>query len=324
MIDTLNKFSRSTRLRVNAGKCYIYFGVVEENTKDEIMKITSFKEGTIPFRYLGILLTNKKLVIKHYLSLINKIVGRINHWSAKLLTFASRIKLIKSVLFATITFWMWCPPLPKAVIHKIDVIHQSFLWTSGKEITMKSPIAWKKVCSHKISGGLNLIDLTVWNRVNIMKMIWNLSKKTDNLCSKWIHTNYIKQENMMNMNAKDIHSCITKKILQQNEEYKQVQNKIQNSDKFKMKEFFLAINNVGPKVNWYILFYHNMARPRSQLIPWLACNDKLAAKETQHWFGMIVDNHCVFCHDVKTIQHLLFVFPKTQTIWMKVVTNWKE
>jgi hypothetical protein len=102
----IRDFSHSIGLHVNPSKCKIFYGGVEDNIKDQIKKITSFAEGSLPFRYLGIPLTSKKLSIHHYMPLVDRIVERIRNWSAKLLSHAGRLQLIASVTFAVANYWM--------------------------------------------------------------------------------------------------------------------------------------------------------------------------------------------------------------------------
>lgn len=52
------------RLSVNPHKCKILLGNVDECTKQEILNVTSFSEGNLPFRYLRIPLTSKKLLMR--------------------------------------------------------------------------------------------------------------------------------------------------------------------------------------------------------------------------------------------------------------------
>ncbi|XP_058784794.1 uncharacterized protein LOC131659630 [Vicia villosa] len=201
---TLAKAANSwtRRLRVNVQKCSINFGVVEEKVKGEILQQTGFKEGYLPFKYLGIPITDKKLAIKHYLPLIERIVNRVTHWSAKLLTYAGRLQLVQSVIFATVNFWMQCLPLPKVVIQRNDAICRSFIWFGSSTICRKSPVVWHKVYSPKKNGGMNLIDLSVWNRVQLMKLLWNIHRKSYNIWIRWIHAYYVKKDNVMNMDCR--------------------------------------------------------------------------------------------------------------------------
>lgn len=110
--------------------------------------------------------------------LVDKIIGRVKHWSTK---YARRVQLINNITFAITNYYMQCFPLPKFVMKKIDAICKSFLWTGGADISRKSPIAWKNVCRTRKQGGLDTIDLYTLNRITLMKLLWNLSGKSDNL-----------------------------------------------------------------------------------------------------------------------------------------------
>jgi hypothetical protein len=151
VMDKIHNFPRSTGLHVNPSKCKIFYGGVEERIKDSILKVTSFAEGSLPFRYLGVPLTSKKLSIHHYMPLVDRIVERMH--------ITGRLQLIASVTFVVANYWMQCLPLPKKVIHKINAICRSFLWSGGTVITRKSLVAWDHVCASKAQGGLNLISL---------------------------------------------------------------------------------------------------------------------------------------------------------------------
>lgn len=122
MMKAFGKFSKSTFLKVNPTKCCIYFVGVNQRTNEGIKHVTAFEEGILPFRYLGVLMTSMKLTIHNYMNLIDMIVGRINHWSSRLLSYAGRIQLLKSVTFAIMNYWMQCLPFPKFVLHRIDMI----------------------------------------------------------------------------------------------------------------------------------------------------------------------------------------------------------
>ncbi|XP_058767357.1 uncharacterized protein LOC131641049 [Vicia villosa] len=108
----------------------------------------------LPFRYLGVPLTSKKLTVAHYLPLIDKILSRIQHWSARLLSHAGRVQLVKVVGFAIANYWLQCIPIPKAVLKKIHVACRTFIWTSGISTNRKSPISWKNMCKPMVKGGL--------------------------------------------------------------------------------------------------------------------------------------------------------------------------
>jgi hypothetical protein len=159
MMRAYGKFSKATGLVVNPQKCRIYCAGMDELTKQNVPEASGFQEGQLPFKYLGVPVTGKKLSVRHYSPLIDKIVGKIKHWTARLLTYAGRLQLINSVTFALTNFWLTCFPFPKTVIQKIESICRIFLWTGGFEGSRKAPVAWKQVCRPLNHGGLNVIDI---------------------------------------------------------------------------------------------------------------------------------------------------------------------
>ncbi|XP_058751100.1 uncharacterized protein LOC131624138 [Vicia villosa] len=97
MMDAFRRFSESTGLISNPSKCIMYFGDVDNGMKEILRVATEFEEGSLPVKYLGVPLTNKKLTIHHYKPLVEKIVGRVHHWTTKLLRYAGRIQFFKSI-----------------------------------------------------------------------------------------------------------------------------------------------------------------------------------------------------------------------------------
>ncbi|KAK2421853.1 hypothetical protein QL285_032436 [Trifolium repens] len=266
-------------------------------------------------------MTTKKLAMHNYMDLIDRIVGRITHWSSRLLSYAGRIQLLKSVIFSMANYWLQCLPFPKEVINKINSICRTFFWTGSIEKSRKAPVAWKTVCQPKRNGGLNLIDLEVWNRTTLLKLLWNLSGKSDSLWEKWVHAYYIKNQNIMEACVPDNASWIMKAIMKQRDGIHQIQmwNEMINAPKFCMKKMYLAIHDRSQIVTWRTLFYGNLARPRALVNLWLACNERLATRDRLHKFGIIDATRCCFCNADETQQHLMFSCNETKSIWRKVL-----
>ncbi|CAL5195866.1 unnamed protein product [Lathyrus oleraceus] len=198
MLDTSKKFSESTNLIVNPNKPKIYYGGINDITKGSLINMTCFEEGHIPVRYLGVPLSRKKLSMNHYLPLVERIMGRVNYWTTKLLSIACRTQLVKSISHSIAQYWMKYFLIPKMVIQKIDFICRSFIWTGNSKISRKYPVAWKKTCSPIKQGGFNVINFEVWNTVTLLKCLWNLCRKVDSMWVMWIHVYYLKGKDVMN------------------------------------------------------------------------------------------------------------------------------
>lgn len=182
-------------------------------TRNNIKDETGFEEGQFPVRYSGVPLSSKKLSIQHYLPLINRIIRRNIHWSTRMLSYAGRIQLVKSIFCSIAQYWMQNFPLPKAVIKKIDALCRSFIWTGNAEVSRKFLVAWAKVCSPNDQAGIGLINMAVWNQVSLMKCLWNISSKSDNLWVKWIHTNHLKGKDILEAEVGNRWTGIIRKTL---------------------------------------------------------------------------------------------------------------
>lgn len=59
----LDKFASASRLKANPAKSCVYFGGMQHEVKMDILRSTGMTEGTLPFRYLGVPLSSKKITL---------------------------------------------------------------------------------------------------------------------------------------------------------------------------------------------------------------------------------------------------------------------
>ncbi|WMV40911.1 hypothetical protein MTR67_034296 [Solanum verrucosum] len=64
-----------------------------------------FSKGEMPYQYLGVPLSSKKLVIQQCMHIIEKMIARIKNWTTKFPSYSGRLHLIESVLFEMQTYW---------------------------------------------------------------------------------------------------------------------------------------------------------------------------------------------------------------------------
>lgn len=176
-MDKLTKFSLLTGLQVNPSKCQLYCGGIEEDDISNIEKITGFSRGKLPFKYLGIPQTSRKLSISQCMALVEKKGDKMKHWSSHLLSYAGRVQLVNNVVFVCVNYWMSCLPMPKGAIKRSEAMCRSYVWFGTDRITRKAPVVWEKVCAPKKNGGLGIINLQIWNKVCLSRLMWNLSSK---------------------------------------------------------------------------------------------------------------------------------------------------
>lgn len=129
VLKAFKEFSLSSGLDVNPYKCKVYFGNICKVDQQVITNMSKFSSGLVPFKYLGIPISNKKMRVQECMILVDKILVKIRHWNSKLLNYAGRVQLIKSVLFPIVNNWMQCIPILKKVINAVEAICRSYLWS---------------------------------------------------------------------------------------------------------------------------------------------------------------------------------------------------
>lgn len=94
------KFSQASRLLANLIKSLVYFGGIAPMESSRILQHLGFAHGELPFKYLGIPLSARKITLVQWLPLIQKIIRRISSWTTRKLSFAGRLQLVQIVIFA--------------------------------------------------------------------------------------------------------------------------------------------------------------------------------------------------------------------------------
>lgn len=212
MMQKFDQFSCATGLKANPAKCKIYFGGTDVQTQKNIGIMINYRIGTLPFKYLGVPLSTRKLTINQCQPLIDRMLKKIQHWSANFLSYVGRQQLVNNTLMTIAGYWMQDFPLSKAIVHRIEAICKNFLW-SGKAVGRKALVSWEKVYKQKNAGVLNLNCLVDWNKATILKMLWNLHMKSDKLWIRWIGAYYLKGVSIMHWEAKATSSWMLKSII---------------------------------------------------------------------------------------------------------------
>lgn len=79
MMEEFQHFFDATSLQANSTKCKVYFRDVNAQVQQKILEATKFPEGKLPFKYLGVPLYTRNLIVYQYEPLLDKIFNRIMH-----------------------------------------------------------------------------------------------------------------------------------------------------------------------------------------------------------------------------------------------------
>ncbi|XP_074266805.1 uncharacterized protein LOC141590092 [Silene latifolia] len=169
LLRSFSTFSAASGLCLNRDKSDIYFNGVPGDIIEDIVKISGFRIGKLPFNYLGVPISAKKIFKFDSQKLIERIVARIRALGARHLSYFGRLILVRSVLSTLHSYWASLFLLPTGIMKKVDSICRNFL-SGGKDSYLRAPnVSWDKCCTPKEEGGLGLTNIQLWNRALLAK-----------------------------------------------------------------------------------------------------------------------------------------------------------
>ena len=107
------KFSKASGLKMNKQKSSFYSIGVSHEMTEHVERMTGIKRGMIPFNYLGINVSPKRLSVKDCNCLVEKIVKRIRGIGFRKLSYADRAVMIRAVLSTIHCYWARIFVIPK-------------------------------------------------------------------------------------------------------------------------------------------------------------------------------------------------------------------
>ncbi|XP_073313562.1 uncharacterized protein [Primulina huaijiensis] len=282
MMHCMNRFGDMAGLRINILKSNVYMASVPDVVRLEILDVTGFALGNLPFRYLGVPLASKKLRALDYIPLVDTISTKISSWPRHSLSYAGKLELIRSVVQGIECFWLSILPLPSCIIDAIYSLCRKFVWP-----TKHPPIAWHTLCKPIEAGGLGLKNLKAWNKALLAKTLWNIHNKKDSLWIKWINHEYSHVPNVWSWVWKKDQSPLIKNIIIIRDNlisaHGSAQASIQMLDSWfgvskglnRAYDFFVAQQHRWP---WKPLISKRCILPKHKFILWLLAHRKLLTR----------------------------------------------
>ncbi|XP_074315445.1 uncharacterized protein LOC141651643 [Silene latifolia] len=100
---------------------------VHDQLKLDILSVSGFVEGKLPFKYLGMPIQTTRLQKQDCECLVEKICSRIHGYGAKKFSYAWRLVLVKAVLTTLHSYWASLFVLPKGILAKVEAACRNLL-----------------------------------------------------------------------------------------------------------------------------------------------------------------------------------------------------
>ncbi|XP_060185527.1 uncharacterized protein LOC132614990 [Lycium barbarum] len=263
------------------------------------------------------------------LPLVEKMISRIKSRSSKLLSYSGSLQLVKSVLFEMQTYWAHIFLLPKKIISIVTSGCRTFLWTGSNNCSRKALVAWEKICRPKTAVGLNVIDILTWNRAAICKLLWPVEQKKDKLWVLWVHTFYIKSQDLSQMETPKQACWLLRKVidarkcLTSNDSLHKSLHQMTYKGEFSIKKSYLSMLGQFPKADWSKLVLVKGPIPRHHFILWMALYRRLSTVDIVAKWEIVVQQECVLCdtQSEEKFDHIFFACPYAKHVCCSLV-NW--
>ncbi|CAL5412431.1 unnamed protein product [Camellia sinensis] len=144
----------------------------------------------LPFKYLGLPLGANPSRSSTWKPVLDKFKQKSSTWKRRLLSFAGRLTLIKSIMSNLPIYYLSLFKIPMGVAKASEKIQANFLW-GGSDLRRKVHIVrWDTVTKSKHLGGLGIRSIIVMNKCLLLKWWWKFRSEIytlwkDVLCSKY-------------------------------------------------------------------------------------------------------------------------------------------
>ena len=88
--------------------------------------------------------------------MITKLQDKVNHWTHRWLSTATRVTLFQSIIQALPTYRSMVQAPPVYFLKEFDALSQKFLWSGNLHSTKWSFLSWATIFRPKKEGGLGL------------------------------------------------------------------------------------------------------------------------------------------------------------------------
>lgn len=155
--NILDLFCRCSGQKISENKSRIFFSMnVSGHSRSQIIQASGFQVTNDLGKYLGVSILHEKVNRRSFQFILDKVDKRLSCWKVKMLSFAGRLTLTKSVMQALPTYVMQSTALPKYMCEEIDKRCRKFLWGDMDGEKHMHTMSWNKVCRPKEWGGSTL------------------------------------------------------------------------------------------------------------------------------------------------------------------------
>ncbi|CAN1121711.1 Putative ribonuclease H protein At1g65750 [Linum perenne] len=194
ILDILHRFCEASGQSINKEKSRIFLSSkINRNVSREVSECLGIAATQNLGRYLGVPVIHGRVTKATYEYILDRMDKKLAGWKANNLSLAGRVTLATSVLNAIPSFVMQTAFLPASVCDSIHRKIRNFIWGSVEGARKIHNINWDTVCKPKKLGGSGLRNARDLNRAFLMKIVWGLLERPNELWAKVLTSKYLKR-----------------------------------------------------------------------------------------------------------------------------------
>ncbi|XP_028113211.1 uncharacterized protein LOC114311295 [Camellia sinensis] len=344
----LRCFEIVSGLRINYHKSVICGIGVDDGSMQEFASSLNCCHHKLPLKYLGLPLGANPSRRSTWKPVLDKFKQKLSTWKRRLLSFAGRLTLIKSVMSNLPIYYLSLFRIPAGVAKEIERIQSAFLW-GGSDLRRKiHMVRWEVVSKNKNLGGLGLRRIKSFNQCLLLKWWWRFGVENKSLwkeviCSKYVSLDGRWTPQLISRESK-IWSDIIQAVMSNPELHHFYISNAQivlgdgrrarfwrdksdeliwgadPSNTFSVSSvYFWSESHLGPILPVAASIWNNFAPPKVQCFGWMAWLGKIKTSSFLHRIGILTGNvnlDCVFCHnEIETVEHILLMKKLEKKIW---------
>lgn len=155
----LRCFELVSDLKINYHKSVVCGVGVEETLLVDFAQKLNCKVGLLPITYLGLPLGANPGKRKTWKPVLDKVRVRLAGWKIRMLSFAGRLTMVKSILSCLPVYYLSPFKMPEGVAKEFERIQAAFLWGGSDLRRNVHLVKWEKVTTSFGQGGLGIRKL---------------------------------------------------------------------------------------------------------------------------------------------------------------------
>ncbi|GAU37855.1 hypothetical protein TSUD_22710 [Trifolium subterraneum] len=142
----LGLFENVSGLKVNSHKSMLVGVNIGDSWLIEAASVLGCKVGKVPFMYLGLMVRGDPRRLSFWKPVVSSIRTRLARWKNHLLSFGSRLILLKSVPTSLPIYALSFFKALSGIISSLESLLSNFFWGGGEGHMKIAWISWNKVC----------------------------------------------------------------------------------------------------------------------------------------------------------------------------------